>query len=90
VVSGLSRASKLELTKSEACEDTKTSVAALKAGNCAPAYPAHCVVTGQIDARQGVDGRPYAIGFEFTPLAKRIIRAFYGRARPTCGPRLSS
>lgn len=32
--------------------------------------PAHCKVTGALNARTGVDGKPYAIGFELrTPLA---------------------
>lgn len=28
--------------------------------------PGHCVVTGSIDARTGVDGKPYATGFELS------------------------
>ncbi len=28
--------------------------------------PAHCVVTGRIDPRTGVDGKPYATGFELS------------------------
>lgn len=32
--------------------------------------PAHCAVTGALNARTGIDGKPYAIGFELrTPLA---------------------
>lgn len=30
----------------------------------AVAFPGHCLVRGQIDPRTGVDGKPYAIGFE--------------------------
>ncbi|MFT3721445.1 DUF6351 family protein [Pseudorhodoferax sp.] len=28
--------------------------------------PGHCVVTGSLDARTGVDGKPYAVGFELS------------------------
>ena len=32
--------------------------------------PAHCLVSGNLAARQGLDGKPYAIGFELKlPLA---------------------
>jgi pimeloyl-ACP methyl ester carboxylesterase len=33
------------------------------------ALPAHCMVSGSLNARTGIDGKPYAIGFELrTPL----------------------
>eukprot|EP01036_Dinobryon_divergens_P053067 gene53067-70941_t len=33
------------------------------------ALPAHCQITGALNARTGIDGQPYAIGFELrTPL----------------------
>lgn len=41
-------------------------------------YPAHCVVSGEIDARQGADGKPYAIGFELRlPLEGYADRLFF-------------
>ena len=42
-------------------------------GSQAP-VPAHCHVQGQIDARVGVDGKPYAIGFDL-----RMPEAWNGR-----------
>jgi poly(3-hydroxybutyrate) depolymerase len=33
-------------------------------GSDASAYPAHCQVTGSVNERTGIDGKPYAIGFE--------------------------
>jgi hypothetical protein len=41
-------------------------------------YPAHCALTAQIDARQGIDGKPYAIGFELRmPLQSYNERFFF-------------
>jgi pimeloyl-ACP methyl ester carboxylesterase len=40
------------------------SVAASGAAGSAASYPAHCQVTGSINSRVGVDGKPYAIGFD--------------------------
>jgi len=42
-----------------------TSASEVPAGvDGAQSFPAHCAVSGEIDARQGVDGQRYAIGFE--------------------------
>ena len=44
----------------------------------APRYPEHCAVSGQIDARTGIDGRRYAIGFELRlPLENYAERFFF-------------
>jgi len=41
-------------------------------------YPAHCKVSGELDAREGVDGKPYAIGFELRlPLEGYAERLFF-------------
>jgi feruloyl esterase len=41
-------------------------------------YPAHCAIGGQLDARQGIDGKPYAIGFELRlPLENYSQRFFF-------------
>ncbi|MEY2931868.1 MAG: hypothetical protein RL033_2617 [Pseudomonadota bacterium] len=41
-------------------------------------YPAHCLLTGQLDPRQGIDGKPYAIGFELRlPLENYAQRFFF-------------
>jgi hypothetical protein len=39
-------------------------VAASGAAGSAASYPAHCKVTGKINQRTGLDGQPYAIGFD--------------------------
>lgn len=55
-----------------------TSAEQVSASSGAPSYPAHCRVTGQLDARQGLDGKPYAIGFELRlPLAHYVQRLFF-------------
>ena len=38
--------------------------AASGAAGSAASYPAHCQVTGTINQRTGIDGKPYAIGFD--------------------------
>jgi len=39
------------------------------------ALPAHCKVNGALNARTGIDGKPYAIGFELrTPAAGGLER----------------
>lgn len=44
----------------------------------AQSFPAHCAVTGEIDAREGVDGQRYAIGFELRlPLDDYADRLFF-------------
>ena len=43
-----------------------------------PSYPAHCLLAGQLDARVGIDGKPYAIGFELRmPLTAYDRRFFF-------------
>jgi pimeloyl-ACP methyl ester carboxylesterase len=42
-----------------------------------PSYPAHCAVSGQLDARTGIDGRPYAIGFEMRLPLQNYNRRFF-------------
>jgi acetyl esterase/lipase len=45
---------------------TSTDSVAAKTDAAAPAdnYPAHCLVRGTLNDRTGVDGKPYAIGYE--------------------------
>lgn len=63
-----------------------TSAVEVLASSGAPSYPAHCLVSGQIDARQGMDGKPYAIGFELRlPLAGYRRRLFFQGGSGTDG-----
>jgi hypothetical protein len=43
---------------------TAVAMAASGAAHSAQGYPAHCQVRGSIHPRTGIDGRPYAIGFD--------------------------
>jgi pimeloyl-ACP methyl ester carboxylesterase len=63
---------------------TKSEEVAASSGT--PSYPAHCLVGGQIDARTGSDGKPYAIGFELRmPLSSYRGRFFFQGGSGTDG-----
>jgi Tannase and feruloyl esterase len=54
----------------------KAEEAAASSGT--PSSPAHCLVAGAIDGRTGIDGKPYAIGFELRmPLSGYRGRFFF-------------
>jgi feruloyl esterase len=62
-----------QLAATARLENTTLSARYVAAGTRRPGgaatgdfLPGHCVVTGSIDPRVGVDGKPYAIGFELS------------------------
>jgi len=69
----------LRVSSSPSAGVAVTSARQLPAGSeGAVSYPAHCLVRGELDARDGMDGRRYAIGFELRlPLAGYGQRLFF-------------
>ena len=51
-----------------------TSVPEKSDGSATENYPAHCKVTGTLNERTGIDGKPYAIGYEV-----RMPKAWNGK-----------
>jgi len=52
-----------------------TQAEEVAASSGTPSFPLHCLVGGQIDARTGSDGKPYAIGFEL----RMPLSGYHGR-----------